>query len=304
MTVFITGNYLSSKIFAEQFAKYSNEKIIYQGNTGPYKNIGFFKNLLKANTIIIESIKPDGLSVLFWISTFLTLKLFNKQILLHWQGTDVTQVSKSTASILSKLLSYQSAQAPWLCEELREKGIIAHNFSIPSPSIPTTLVPLPKIFTVLVYLGNFKGKEYFYGGELLMGLSKKFKNVRFYVIGGNKSGIDLPNVHNLGWVNPYEMSKVYSDSTVLLRITKHDGLSHMVLKALGRGRYVIWSQKYPHCLYARSINEIIIHLEKLKNQKELNINGVEFVRDHFNEQKCVQKFAKILNIRLKEYVEN
>lgn len=299
-TLFITGNNLSSENFAKQFMKYSDLNIIFQGNKHPYKDFKFFRNLLRADKILIESIKPNGLSVLFWIFIFLILKLLNKGVLLHWQGTDVTQVKRSTGIVLSKLLSCQSAQAPWLCEELKTKGIIAHRFSIPPYGIPDKIPPLPKVFTVLVYLGNFKGKEYFYGKEGVEKLVREFKNVRFYIIGGNNLKVSLPHVHNLGWVHPSKMSEIYSETTVLLRITKHDGLSHMVLEALGRGRYVIWSQKYSHCLYPKEFGEITFYLEELKKQKRLNINGVEFVRNHFNELKCVQKYAEVLKINLKK----
>lgn len=293
MTLFITGNNLSSEGLAKQIMKYSNENVIYQGNKHVYKNLKFFRNLLKADKILIESINPSGLSVVIWIFIFLILKLLNKRVLLHWQGTDVTQVSRLTGVFLSKLLTCQVAQVSWLCEELKTKGIIARELSIPPTEIFDKFSPLPKVFSVLVYLGNFDGKECFYGREKIKKLAEEFKNIRFYIVGGNSLGVNLPNVYNLGWIIPSRMSEIYSKITVLLRITEHDGLSHMVLESLGRGRYVIWNKKYNHCLYADSLLSISTILKKLSTGKlKFNMDGQQYVEKCFGDE-YVNKITKI-----------
>ena len=293
MTLFITGNNLSSESLAKQIMKYSSEDIIYQGSKHVYKDLKFFRNLLKADKILIESIDPRGLSGVIWIFIFLILKLLNKRVLLHWQGTDVTQVSRLTGVFLSKLLTCQVAQVSWLCEELKTKGIIARELSIPPTEIFNKFPPLPKVFTVLIYLGNFDGKECFYSKEKMRKLAEEFKDVMFYVVGGNSLGVDLPNVYDLGWIIPSKMSEVYSKITVLLRITEHDGLSHMVLEALGRGRYVIWNKKYNHCLYADSLLSISTILKKLSIGKlRFNVDGQQYVEKCFGSE-YVSKITKI-----------
>lgn len=296
--LFITGNNLSSEELSKQFMKYSDLNIISQGNKHSYKDFKFFRNLLKADKILIESIKPNGLSVMFWIFTFLILKLLNKKVLLHWQGTDVTQVSRLTGVFLSKLLTCQVAQVSWLCEELKAKGINVREVSIPPSVISEKIPSLPKIFTVLIYLGNSKGKELVYSKEEMEKLVRKFKDIRFYIVGGNNLEVNLSNVHNLGWVFPSKMSEIYSETTVLLRLTEHDGLSHMVLEALGRGRYVIWSQKYPHCLYADNLLGISVLLKKLSVSKlKFNGDGQQYVEKCFGPEsvkKTIGIYEKLL----------
>jgi len=120
------------------------------------------------------------------------------------------------------------AEVDWTIEELRNLGIDAVLAPLP-PRIPArTTMPLPERFTILLYLPQTRGD--FYGRREYERLIRAFakRNVAFIVVGGG----DLyappeADVRRLGWC--ISLEDVYRDTTVLIRFTKHDGLSLITL---------------------------------------------------------------------------
>lgn len=292
MKVFITGNYQDTTFLKRYLTHYTNIDLLTQENSHQCKNLNFFRNLLIADITHIISIKPNGFSGIFWTILFLAAKLLNKKILLHWQGTDVLELKKLNGIIFSKLLPLQTAQASWLCSELRLKGVNSLWNPI-VPPLPKETCPFPKVFSVLVYLGTAERREKFYGEDLLDKLSETFPNINFHVIGA-KTQIKKSNIHNIGKVSYISMNEVYSKITVLLRVPKHDGLSFMVMEALARGRHVIWNKKFYYCFYANNIHEISKILERLSSvNPKFNNKGKQYIEAYFNPKYYVKRTVEL-----------
>jgi hypothetical protein len=227
---------------------------------------------------------------MFWIFLFVFFKIIGKKILFYWIGSDVMDSDKKIVLICSKLIDKNLVHAPWLVNELKEKGVVAEFAPIPSWNIRAKKIgPLPETPTALVYFGN---REYFYGLEIVRRLvSMPYK----FIILGKRDVLKAPNIEYLGHVNVEDMDEIYSRTTVLLRITKHDALSKMVQEALARGRYVIWSYKFPNCLYATDYDMVYKHMRELENVKQLNTSGISFINNYMNMNKCVKIFTNVYN---------
>ena len=69
----------------------------------------------------------------------------------------------------------------------------------------------------------------------------------------------------VGWVT--NMDKIYDQTSILLRMPEHDGLSGMIFDALAKGRYVIRSVKFPGCYYAENYEDVKKHVNAILKRK-------------------------------------
>lgn len=290
MKVALTGNRLDTIFLADYFKQHGVKSVIINRN-----NLwDVLTKIMSVRVIHVISIKPSGHEGVIWIFLFLALKLLNKRTILHWQGSDVMELTPRYAAFFSKVVDVHLSYATWLSDELSVLGIESTWLPIPPP-LPKSSFPLPEHFTVLTYLGGGKKKNAFYGSEIVEKLIRALPRINFIIVGelGNSDIFSLPNARYLGKV-PYEkMEDIYLDSTVLLRITKHDGLAFMVLEALMRGRYVIWSKPFPHCLHAENYFEALEGVKMYLESKTLNVKGIAFIKDNFNSIKIVNDLLKI-----------
>lgn len=170
------------------------------------------------------------------------VRLGRRPVVVHWVGSDVTYalgVARRRAASRSLLCRpVHWAEVEWTAAELRLLGIDAHVVPLTSLCLVGEVVPLPQRFTVLCYLPD--ARPDFYGRPFVMQLAASFPEARFLVAGTEGRGwAASANVEFLGWRS--QMAPVYAQSSVLLRLPRHDGLSFMVLEALAAGRRVIWS---------------------------------------------------------------
>ncbi|MBA7620195.1 hypothetical protein ES703_27540 [subsurface metagenome] len=111
------------------------------------------------------------------------------------------------------------------------------------------------------------------------------------VSGAGKGQKNLSNVKYLGWQD--DMEPIYKQTTVLLRVPKHDGLSLMVLEALARGRQVIWTNKFPFCYYVHSYVDVKNALLQIKEHQVLNYRGARYVIETLNEETIITRLIEI-----------
>jgi O-antigen/teichoic acid export membrane protein len=220
-----------------------------------------------------------------------TCRFFKRPIVLHWLGSDVLQmadprVQAEVARQHDSGLITDWTCAPWLVDELAPIGVRAQ-FVAPNFVRNGTSQPLPSSapLTILVYLPDERFD--FYGGQLVLALADRFKDMRFVAVGGKGSGVSYPeNMTFLGWLS--DMNPVYENCHVLLRMAQHDGLSFMVVEALNHGRHVIWNYKYPGAVFASTQEDVVRELlslqERLRAQSlPFNWEGRVQVQDEFNE---------------------
>jgi len=253
-----------------------------------------FGRVLWCRIVHVVSIKPCGIEGAFWVLCFIFLRVIGKKVIVHWIGTDVLELTPSFGYWFSKLGSVHLSQAPWLVEELGAKGVKSTWIPI-LPSLSAVHKPLPETLTVLTYLGGDESRNDFYGKNEAEKLIRGFPDVNFLILGrvSEEDKLDLPNANYLGFVEHKGMGDVYSSSTVLLRLTKHDGLSLMVLEALNHGRYVIWTKDFPYCYMVENSSEAKEYLEMLRGVRLINEGGLKLIDNDFNNIKWANKLVGV-----------
>jgi len=207
-----------------------------------------------------------------------------KKLIMHWVGSDILEMQTWQAAGNSFALDLLSeavhwAEVSWTAKELGELGVNPKIIPLTPTSFPSELKELPKEFVVLTYLPE--GKEEFYGVTQIFKLASAFPQVIFLAAAtptAKQAEIAWPaNVIPIGWVD--RMSELYSEVVLLIRLTKHDGLSFMVLEALAQGRYVFWSYPLDGVVQIIDDEMLLINFNKLYQdflEKKLTYNQIGY----------------------------
>ncbi len=295
MRVIITGNKIDVWLLSKYFTTMDiNFSTIYREDRRVGNLMGLVKQVLWCDLVHILSLKLCGVEGIAWILILSILRIMGKKTIIHWMGTDVLDLSPTLGWCVSKLVDRHLAYSTWLVEELRDKNVESTWLPV-LPPLEVVPTPLPREFTVLVYLGGNESNIDFYGNVELEGIVKELPDVRFLILGRVSNGdrIKSSNVQYLGGVGYEDMNAVYEKCTVLLRQTKHDGLAFMVLEALARGKYVVWSQKFPYCFEAVGISDAVEHLQRLRQVKDINTESINFIYYKFDNNKWIDELLGI-----------
>ena len=172
-----------------------------------------------------------------------------------WTGTDVLNTLAQAARgdgmrHFDEMASGMThvAVAEWLRDELASIGIKAELAWTPARHTwrGEDLPAYPDTFTVLSYVPS--GRHEFYGGPAVIEVARRLPDIQFSITSETDAWAgDIPdNVTFLGMHQ--DMEACYTQSSCLVRVVEHDGLSNMVLEALSYGRPVICSAAVPHTL--------------------------------------------------------
>jgi len=229
----------------------------------------------------------------------LACRLLCKPVLWHWCGSDVLALKESRGwrGVINHFAAYRwavghLADSPELAEELQEISIRSHVVRLLPKFIEADVEPLPEKFTVLSYWGN--NRRDFYGGDIVLKLAEEFPQFEFRILMATGEGeeVSLPNVKFLGYRK--DMPRIYSESSVLIRLPKHDSLAKMPLEMLARGRYVIYNKKVPGCHFARNLTEARRALLEISQLRDPNIAGARMVKERFSLDKEAAKLADVI----------
>jgi glycosyltransferase involved in cell wall biosynthesis len=231
-----------------------------------------------------------------WLDLF--AKLLGVPRVIHWVGSDLQALAEQPRLARNcRGTAVNLAEVDWTIAELRRLGLDATLAPLP-PRIEAPEDPpaLPERFTVLVYVPRSRGD--FYGRREYERLIRAFagRPIRFIVVGGGECfAPDGADVISLGWCA--DLRGVYAQSTVLLRLTKHDGLSLMTLEALSYGRYVLWSRDFPFVTqvqsYADCERELSELLERhLAGALDPRSGASRYVRERYDAQRCIADIAR------------
>lgn len=224
--------------------------------------------------------------------------LFGKKFVGHWIGSDVRAVMEG----ISDPKKVGIADHNFVCfeplqKDLESKGIYAELLPItPFNGMNFDLEVMPSSHGVLVYMPD--GKEDSYGLAEMLPVMKHFSNIPFYIVANTnaKQFEGLENVHVLGRLSLEEMGELYKKVSILLRVHLSDGLSMMVLEALGKGKKVIWDHEFEHCLPGATTAEMIESIEKiLEMDPEPDIAAHEFVVTTFTPENYLEIFSNAID---------
>lgn len=261
-------------------------------NGGFLGKIEFFSKLLVTDMVYHVGGIDISRSLFFRIA-----RILGKKIVVHWIGTDVLNFTKLYEKE-KKVINEQAinlAGSDLLKKELQEIGI--KSFVVPIVSTEFCFEPLdaPQKHAVISYIPE--AREDFYGMDLLKMVATAFPSVDFYIVAnsGKNDKQPLNNIHYEGFLNPNEMQALYKKSSVLFRFPQHDGLSMMVLEALGLGKTVIYRYEFPFVLTPKtnSVEDVIKVFEKvLSVSPKTNKEGSDFVNTNFSIEKQMSRYRE------------
>ena len=223
----------------------------------------------------------------------------NIPVIVIWAGSDVTKAQEDPFALeLTKQERFINlSDAPWLVDELAALGIQAEYLPVTAVSAGAPVKPFPKAFRVLTYLPE--PRRGFYGAEVVYGAARAMPDILFNVVGAGVRDPAAPaNVRFHGLVN--DMADRIDACTVVLRFPEHDGKSMLVLEALSRARHVVWNYEFPHVVRAKTPDELIAELTRLRELHRLgnlplNQDGRRYVLDHFARADLAARFEARLD---------
>lgn len=221
----------------------------------------------------------------------------NIPVIVHWIGSDVIRLRDHIAehgtppAYQFDHITRHLADSPALAAELKELGVETDVVRLLPRSVNADAGPLPDAPAVLVYLPS--GAEDFYRIDIIKSLAAAWPQVPFYIAAndGNDVGDCPANMQFLGEVK--NMDALYRKVSVLIRICRHDSLSAMVLEALARGRYVIYSEPFRHTLQASDTETAMTQLAALLQQTKPNDAGAQMVATEFSWRREIERLCEI-----------
>ena len=285
----VVGPRNQSLTLAGQLAKYGGIKTIMLGETLDSLRLDVARRVDLVH-FVYAPVAERGLSE----GKLVALALIRKPVIFHWIGSDVLNaLEHPTGKFVARLcrshilVKGHLAQTSWLANELSEAGIQATVFPL-LPNLDFEIPPFPERASVLAYLPDSRYE--FYGGKIVERLASESPSVNFVGIASSRRSW-LPNLQYLPWQS--SLGDVWRDISILLRVTKHDGLPWMVLEALAKGRQVIFSYSFPFCLKANSLDEARSMLSELLVRHKPNLEGATFVKRHFDPRVQIERLIGI-----------
>jgi hypothetical protein len=229
---------------------------------------------------------------------FALVRVLGKRSVNHWVGTDVWRTISNVAEarrarLTAFLIDKQLAVAPHLVDELASVGLQVELVPIiPFLKAPRLRSAQAGQIRALAYLPD--GRPDFYGGDIIYELAKEFTQVPFTVVTGTgRAQTRLPNLEYLGYVP--DIDEVYEQASILIRITKHDGLPRMILEGLARGYQVIYSHGFPYCHQASDFGEAASRLAQIiADGCPVNYDGRRYVLEHYDQQRAIEQLVAAL----------
>lgn len=226
-------------------------------------------------------------------------RLLHKRIIIHWIGTDVhTAIKRKPNRRLLKIYHkyIHLAGSELLRKELQTIGIESTVIPIVPSGIQFSPLPMPEFHEVLAYIPE--GREDFYNLSLLKEIAKRFPNIIFHVVAnsGKNDKSPLPNLLYEGTLDKADMQNLYARCSILFRYPQHDGLSMMLLEALGTGRTVIYKYKCP--FVKTPVEDTLLGVEEifrevLRTPPKLNQEAIDYVNSEFSMKKQIERYKSL-----------
>jgi len=205
--------------------------------------------------------------------------LQKKNIVMHWTGSDVLDEQNKAFPAAADPWVRENVEhwavSDWLVREVGTLGLRCRLVPLPSPFVPDHPSALPSRFSVLVYM-PVVSRGTLYGLDRILDVARELSHIPFELVGLQEGAIRNlpPNLRVHGRVP--DLKACFARATVVWRPVRHDGLSWMVLEALGHGRHVLWTYAFPGCKQVSSAAEArdeIARLHALDLQKRLEVNS-------------------------------
>lgn len=203
------------------------------------------------------------------------MRFRRKPVVIHWVGTDVLDATRAAerGRVSQRLVrrAVHWVDARWLSGELAPLGIEAEYVALPIPMPAGDVSALPETFRVLLYLQEEPEYRLVFDVETLLRLPGAMPAAQFTLIPSSADSLRPllaggwpENLSTPGYIQ--DMDALYRETTVLVRLTTHDGMSFMANEALARGRYVVWSFPLEGAILASGFEAVTAALTGLLEQ--------------------------------------
>lgn len=241
---------------------------------------------------------------------------------IHWIGSDIVHMIKQpTFFDLQSLLKpvndklIQFSQTEGNKKELDKLGFNSEVLHLPIDITESPMIPYPKDFTVGIY--DHGSSDYdVYNQEVMESIIKAMPDTNFVYFGDNRLKGKDKNVRFLGY-KPIE--DIIKDTTVLLRITKHDGFPVGAIEFLRYNRPTITNVKMEYTFNVDVPTEIegfeysLFSDRTISDVKRQIVSRIRELKNNFPKPEffelAKQHYKKILNPkitedRLRKIIEN
>ena len=213
--------------------------------------------------------------------------------LIHWIGTDILQLAQlqnisalKVKEILNSEFKNQLSEVEYAQDRLKFMGVKTDIVPLPVEN-EVDVCPLPEDFSVAVYVPD--NNREVHNLELLKEIMQIMPDVKFKVFGTASEVGEQDNIEYLGYLDKDKMKKLIQDTSMLLRLTVHDGLPLSVCEWIMAGRNVLFNKKLPYCEITENDSKQIV--DKIREMKTLPLNeiGAQYYRKWLNKDNYIKK---------------
>lgn len=219
-------------------------------------------------------------------------KLIGKKVITHWIGSDVLNALSGEVGFLGhSFIDYHFVCFEPLKEELQTIGIQSSVLPIVPFNMNLTVGRMPDTHAVMIYMPENSLEHY--GYSELCYVFECFPDLPFHIVSNSGGTIfeKYGNVTAHGWLDREMMDELYDKISIVIRFTKHDGLSMSVIEGLIKGKKVIWNNRYHGVVYAESKVAICKELaEILKTPPSPDTCMSDYVKNELSRENIKQIF--------------
>lgn len=224
-------------------------------------------------------------------------KIFGNKILGHWIGSDVRLACEGKSNIdrIKEIVDCNVVCFGALGEKLKGLGIDAEELPITPFNMSFDIARVPEKHAALVYMPE--GREDLYGLSSIKEAFKRYPEITFYIVANNKKELfeNYKNVEVLGMLSLSQMTKLYEEISMLVRIHVSDGLSMMVLEALAKGKQVIWDHDFPFVMPGGSAQAIIDSIAQVISEPpRCNHKAHDYIVSTYTEENFLTTFNGLI----------
>lgn len=210
-------------------------------------------------------------------------RFFEKsKFVMHWVGSDTLDEQRDVARgladpwVLRKI--HHWAESDWMVREVNALGVPCERVPLPSPLVPDAPSAVPRDFRVLVYVPTVT-RAGLYGLQDILQVVNALPHISFDLVGLRDGPLPNCPANLTVYGRIPNLREFYRNCSVVWRPARHDGVSWMVMEALGHGRHVLWTYPFPGCLHVTTAEQArnqIASLHELHCRGLLRINEAGF----------------------------
>ncbi len=252
--------------------------------------------------------------------------LSNKLFIIHWIGSDVPGWIRSLDSLNPFVRLYYQYWRMMIKRKLKRKQLVSLAVTehladkLKKMGVPAEVFPITSINNSSIAMAEKLNKEDrnidfisyipinkfdFYGGAWFLECATRLPHRNFLLIVPDIDKMKTSfkksfpgNVQIMPEIGFDEMQALFADARFLLRLTRHDGLSLMVLEALLAEMQVYWTCHFPYTnhvsLHESKPADLAEQLDKHIADWKTNTVGKRFVINNYNVNLFQNQFNELL----------